>query len=110
MNNSTLDNLEYDEDEAVKYIRNYLSQEMKESLSDDDINYIIDIVYDFYDSKGLMNNETDESAIVEIDEEEMIAYIMKYAKKDQIRNFTTDEVTSIVQGELAYCESLGIFE
>lgn len=105
-----IDNIQYDEDDAVKYIRNYLPQEMKESLSDDDINYIIDIVYDFYDSKGLMNEDTDEDAVIEIDEDEMTTYIMKYATKDKIRNFTTEEITAIVQGELAYCESVGIFE
>ncbi|NDV68338.1 hypothetical protein [Dysgonomonas sp. 25] len=104
------DMLQYDEDDAVKYIRNYLSQEMKETLNDDDINYIIDIVYDFYDSKGLMDEQTDDDTIVEVDEDEMIAYILKNTKKDGARDFTAEEVTSIVQGELAYCESIGMFE
>lgn len=101
--------MEYDEDEAVKFIKNYIPQEIKEKYTNDDINYIIDIVYDFYESKGLME-ESDNSAIVEIDEDEMVAYVQKQTLKDKIKMFSADDITQIVQGELAYCESIGIFE
>lgn len=101
--------MEYDEDEAVKFIKNYIPQEIKEKYTNDDINYIIDIVYDFYESKGLME-ESDNSAIVEIDEDEMVAFVQKQTLKDKIKTFSADDITQIVQGELAYCESIGIFE
>lgn len=101
--------MEYDEDEAVKFIKNYIPQEIKEKYTNDDINYIIDIVYDFYESKGLME-ESDNCAIVEIDEDEMVAYVQKQTLKDKIKTFSADDITQIVQGELAYCESIGIFE
>lgn len=101
--------MEYDEDEAVKFIKNYIPQEIKEKYTNDDINYIIDIVYDFYESKGLME-ESDNSTIVEIDEDEMVAYVQKQTLKDKIKTFSADDITQIVQGELAYCESIGIFE
>lgn len=101
--------MEYDEDEAVKFIKNYIPQEIKDKYTNDDINYIIDIVYDFYESKGLME-ESDNSAIVEIDEDEMVAYVQKQTLKDKIKTFSADDITQIVQGELAYCESIGIFE
>lgn len=104
------DMLQYDEDDAVKYIQNYLPQEMKENISADDINYIVDIVYDFYESKGLLDEDIEENITVEIDEDEMMKYIMKCVKSDQYKKFADDEVMSIVQGELAYCDSLGIFE
>lgn len=104
------DMLQYDEEDAVKYIQNYLPQEMKGNVSADDINYIIDIVYDFYESKGLLDDDVEENVTVEIDEDEMMEYIMKCVKKDKYKKFTDDEIMSIVQGELAYCDSLGIFE
>ena len=50
------DLIQYDEDDAVKFIQNYLPQEMKGKYTNDEINYIIDIVYDFYDEKGFMEN------------------------------------------------------
>ena len=102
--------IEYDEDDAVKFIRNYLPQELKEKFTNDEINYIIDIIYDFYDNKGLISEDISEDDIVEIDEDELIQYVLKNTKKEKINEFTTEEITFIIQGELAYCESLNIFE
>lgn len=104
------DLIQYDEEDAVKFIQNYLPQEMKGKYTNDEINYIIDIVYDYYDEKGFMNDETDEESIVDIDEDEIIAYVLKNTKKDKINNFSSEEIAFIIQGELAYCDSLGIFE
>ena len=56
------DLIQYDEDDAVKYIQNYLPQEVKGKYSNDEINYIIDIVYEYYEEKGFMNDdESDEN-------------------------------------------------
>lgn len=104
------DLIQYDEEDAVKFIQNYLPQEMKGKYTNDEINYIIDIVYDYYDEKGFMNDETDEGAIVDIDEDEIIAYVLKNTKKDKINNFSSEDIAFIIQGELAYCDSIGIFE
>jgi hypothetical protein len=108
---SDKDLVQYDEDEAVKYIQNYLPQEIKGKYTNDEINYIIDIVYEFYDEKGFMDeNITDEDQMVNIDEDEIIAYVLKNTKKDKINDFLSEDIAFIIQGELAYCESIGIFE
>lgn len=103
---------EYDEDDAVKYIRNYLPTELKYKFSDDDINYVIDIVYDYYDSKGLLDDSAEEGTIIDIDEDEILSFITQNIKKDknQTTKFTKEEINFLLQGELAYCESIGIFE
>lgn len=100
----------YDEDDAVKFIQNSLPQEMKGTISDDEINYVVDVIYDFYEEKGFMNASVSEDTLVEIDEDEIISYVLKNAKKDKVRDFTEEEITFIVQGELEYCESLDMFE
>lgn len=104
------DLIQYDEDDAVKFIRNYLPQEVKDKYSDDDINYVIDIIYEFYDDKGLMDDDVSDDAIVDIDEDEMVAYVLKNTKKDKIKDFSEEDISFIIQGEIAYCESIGIFE
>ena len=48
------DELLYDEDDSVKFIQNYLPQELKGKFSNDDINYIVDLIYDFYESNGML--------------------------------------------------------
>lgn len=105
-----LDSVNYDEDDAIKFIQNYLPQEYKEKFSGDDINYVIDIMYDFYDEKGFMSPDTSDEELVELDEDELIEYVFKNTKKDKIVNFTQEEISFIVQGELQYCESIGMFD
>jgi len=102
----------YDDDEAVKFIRNYLPQELKEKFSDDDINYIIDLIYEFYESKGVFadNDDNDDDEFVEFDEDELIRFVIKNAQKDGVGKFKTDEIAFIVQGELDYCDSINLFE
>ncbi|MBD8347158.1 MULTISPECIES: hypothetical protein [unclassified Dysgonomonas] len=105
-----VDPIGYDEDDAVKYIQNYLPQELKGKFSNDEINYIIDIIYEFYEDKGLLDEGSPDDEIIDIDEDELTAFVLKNTKKDKLKDFTADEITFIIQGELAYCESIDIFE
>lgn len=100
----------YDEGEAVKFIQNYLPQEVKGKFSDDEINYIIDIIYEFYEDKGLLNEDASDEDVIDIDEDELVAFVLKNTKKDKLQDFTPEEITFIIQGELAYCETLDMFE
>jgi len=100
--------LEYDEDDSVKFIQNQLPEEMKGEFSADDINYIVDLIYEFYEVKGFFN-EDDESE-VEIDEEQLFEYVVKNVRKDKIREYSDEQVEAIISGELAYCDSLNVFE
>ena len=96
----------YDEDDAVKYIQNVLPQELKEKYSHDDIVYITDVVYDYYEQKGLFDDRDDEE--VEIDEDDIIAYARKCACKDGMK-IDDEDMPFLVRGELDYEESLGVF-
>ncbi|MDH6356511.1 hypothetical protein [Parabacteroides sp. PF5-9] len=107
---SDKDDFRYDEDDSVKFIQNYLPQEMKGKCSDDDINYIVDLIYDFYESRGYLSDDEDDEGDIEIDEDELIAYVVKNAQKDGVGKFEPEEVTFIVQGELAYCDSINMFD
>ena len=100
--------MEYDEDESVRFIQEHLPKSMKDAFSKDEINYVVDLIYDFYDDKGFLD-ESEESEVV-IDEAELIAYVIKNAHKDKVCTFTDEQIEAIVEGELAYCDSLHIFE
>ena len=100
--------MEYDEDESVKFIQKHLPEEMKNVFSDDEVNYIVDLIYEFYDEKGFLDENED--ADVEIDEEELLEYVIKNARKDNVGKYTDAQIEAIVAGELAYCDSLNLFE
>lgn len=95
------------EDNSIEFIRNFIPQELKEKFSDDDIETIEDLIYDFYEEKGYLDQEDGE---VDIDETEMIAYVLRCVREEGLSKFEDDDITFIVQGEIAYCESLGMFE
>jgi len=84
-----------------------LPQEMKEKFSDDDLDYIIDLIYEFYDNKGFLN---DDDTVVEVDLDELTEFVIKNAKKDQVGVYKEDEIKFIVDAEIAYCDTLGVFE
>ncbi|MDR1938295.1 MAG: hypothetical protein LBQ73_07345 [Tannerellaceae bacterium] len=96
--------LQYDEEESVKFIQNYLPQELKGKFSDDDILYLLDLAGEFYESKG------DVDSFDEDDDDELISYIIKNAKEDGVVSLESDAVSHILDGELGYCESINLFE
>ena len=106
---SEKDDFIYDEADSVKFIQNYLPQELKGKFSDDDINYIVDLIYEFYDSKGYMDMD-DDDIDVEIDEDELTEFVVKNALKDKVGKFEAEDIAFVVQGELAYCDSIHIFD
>ncbi|KGN73847.1 hypothetical protein HR11_05865 [Porphyromonas macacae] len=101
----------YDDAAAVAYVRNYISQDLKEKFDEDQILYLIDLIYDYYESRGLLElaNESDEE-FVEIDEDELLSYVLKNAQKDGMGKYEEDDIRQVVLGEMAYCESIGMYE
>ena len=87
-----------------------MPQELKGKFSNDDINYIVDLIYEFYESKGFLKEDSNEDAEVDIDEDELVDFVIKNAKRDGVGKFTAEEVTFIVQGEMEYCDSIHMFD
>ena len=99
--------LEYDDEAAIVFIQKKLPKEL--NISDDEIQYVLDVIYDFYESKGLLNEDTDEE--VEIVEEELLHYILKAVRKDEMdaEKLSEENVQLILDAEYEYSESLGVY-
>ena len=100
------DLLVYDEDDAVKFILSFIPAEAKERINDEKIEYVLDVVYEFYDENGLIDEDSTEEA--SIDEEEMFKFILKCSKKDKMQ-LSEDDIRVILDGEYEYGKSLGIY-
>ncbi len=104
-----MEELEYCEEEAIKFILNHLPAEIKKSIKNDDIEYVLDLIYDFYDEKGYLDEENDE--VVDIVENEMIEYVANRTVKDNLsEKLTEDVIAAIVDAEYEYSKSIGVFE
>lgn len=91
--------MEFNEDEAIKYIINALGDDYAHTDEDEILN-IIDIIWDYYDENGLLNidAEGDEDA----ESEDIIAYAKRVLAKDRNCPFNPDEIEKIVRAELEY--------
>ena len=47
---------------------------------------------------------------VDIIEDELTEYVITNARKNGFTRFDADDVSMVVQGELEYCDSIGMFE
>lgn len=106
MKNEEDDLLVYDEDDAVKFILEYLDSDGEGGIDETKIEYVLDVIYDYYDEKGLVEEDTAEEA--SIDEEDMFNFLMKSVKKDKIE-ITGDEIQLILDAEYEYGKSIGVY-
>ncbi|MGC9151890.1 MAG: hypothetical protein ACP5F6_09075 [Microbacter sp.] len=102
------DLLEFDDDKAIEFIIQYISDSLKSKLTADDVSYFLDIIYDYYESNGYIDENSVEEA--SIDEEAMMDFIMKAIRKDQIIRLTEDEVQQLLEAEYQYGKSIGIYD
>jgi len=106
--------LPYDDNESIKFIKSHLPESIRDKYDDDDIIYIVDLIYDFYDSKGFMDEDEDYSEddedSINFDEDELVDYVKTNALADGLGAYEADDIALIVQAELDYCESIGMFE
>ena len=105
MNESNM-GLAYDEDDAVEFIQSCMPKENKGLLSNDDIIYLVDLIYEYYEEKGYLNDDAEEEIEIEVDEEDLINYVYKHAKSANIKGLTVKVVEAVMEGELSYYESL----
>lgn len=94
---------EYDDEAAVKFIQNYLPQELKEKFDEDALYYILDVICEFYEKRDWLDDADEEK-----EERELIAFIIQQAKKDEIGEFSEEDIRLALIAEAAYSETLEI--
>ena len=101
---------EYNENEAIKFINNYLPQDIKGKYTDDDILIVIDTIFDYYESKGFFDIDSDDDAEEDLQVHDLIGYVKNQLLRDRDNSIDMDDVMPLVLGELEYEESLGMYE
>lgn len=96
---------EYDEDEAVAFIKQYISDKVTSVYDDDDILNVIDIVWDYYEEHDLLDVDDDES---EVNLDSLNEYAKKVLKKDSASAISLQDLPTIIEGEIAYEKSIGL--
>ena len=98
-----------DDEKTVEFIKNYLPQELKEKFEDDELYYFLDLIDEYYSESGILDAQPDNDGYVNIDLEEVVAYIVKEAKKDDMGEYDPEEILFVVQGEMEYGNSFCLY-
>ncbi|MDE6633787.1 MAG: hypothetical protein K2J96_00810 [Bacteroidaceae bacterium] len=91
---------------TVQFIRNYLPQELKERFSDELLFYFLDVIIEYYANSGILDAQPDKDGYIDIDIEAIADHLAKQARKDNMGEFSPEELRWIVEGEMEYAEGL----
>jgi hypothetical protein len=97
--------MEFDEQNAIKYIREHLPAEFADAYDDDEILNVIDIIFDYYEDNGLLDIDFDDDED-EVDADALVQYVVKMLKKDKASPIKPEHIQPIVLAELEYEQSL----
>lgn len=103
--------LQYDENEAIKFIRDYMPENIRDNYTDDEILNVLDMIWDYYEDNGYLEipaADTDEGLSSSPAADDLLKYVKKMLGKDKLAVVDSDDVHYIVEGELAYEKSIGL--
>lgn len=92
---------EYDEDEAVRLMSGAIAPN---TVSEDDIYQILDLIFDYYDENGELDIDADSDEDTDVDA--MTDFIAKYLKGKSETEISKEQIKLLVQAEIAYEDSL----
>ena len=95
-----------DDVRTVEFIKNYLPQELKETFSDEQLYYFLDVIIEYYTESGILETKPDEDGYIDIDIEAIANHLAKQASKDKMGDFSPEDLRWVVEGEMEYAESL----
>lgn len=96
-----------DDSKTVEFIKNYLPQDLKGKFSDEILFYFLDVIADYYMTNGVLEKQPDQDGFINIDQDEIVNYIIKVAKKDKMGDFNYNDILFIVEGEMEYAIQSG---
>lgn len=100
------DNLQYDEDLAIRFIRKEVGEEVSNQYSDDEILFVIDIIWDYYEREGFLKLNSMKTDNETLDEDALTDYVKKEIANDGKILMDPEDLDKIVKAELDYEESL----
>lgn len=94
-----------DDARTVEFIKAYLPQELKDKFTDEELYYFLDVIVEYYAESGVLDAAPDKDGYIEIDQEKIVDYVIRQARKDKMGEYAPEDLMWVVQGELEYGES-----
>ena len=101
------DLIEFDDTEAISFIMNTLTEEQRKRIDEEAVQYILDLICEYYDQNGLIEEDTVDEA--EIAEDDIFNFVLSLAAKEQVVALSDEDIRDILDGEYGYGVSIGIY-
>ena len=101
------DLIEFDDTEAISFIMNTLTEEQRKRIDEEAVQYILDLICEYYDQNGLIEEDTVDEA--EIAEDDIFNFVCSLARKEGVITISDDDIKTILDGEYKYGLSIGIY-
>lgn len=101
------DFIEVDDTECIKFILNYLPEDLKGKVSDDDIQYVLDLICEYYAENDLIEEDVVEEATIA--EEDMFNFILATIRREKVVEMDEYTLEVILDGEFEYGKTIGIY-
>ena len=101
------DLIEFDDTEAIRFIMNTLTEEQRKRIDEEAVQYILDLICEYYDQNGLIEEDTVDEA--EIAEDDIFNFVSSLAAKEQVVALSDEDIRDILDGEDGYGVSIGIY-
>ena len=89
---------EFDENDAIAFIRNYVPNAIKNKYSDDDILLLIDTMFDYFEKGDEDEILYDDDVVDENNINEIVNYVKKNLRKDPDNQIEVDDIKYLIVG------------
>lgn len=101
-----MENYVFDEDKALQFIREAVGPKISEKYSDDELLFVIDTIWDYYENNGFLSLDMDETEEEMLDTDDLTNYVKKEVANEEEIMMDPADINLIVKAELEYEESL----
>ena len=92
----------YDKDNAIAFIRKTLPENINALYDDDEILYVIDIIWEWYEKNGYLDLNSEVTKEEEHDLGRLSEYVKAQLKKNKEMVMDPADVDLIVKGDIEY--------
>lgn len=93
----------YNESEAIQFIHGNISEPLRKKYDTDDLAYILDFVYEYYES---IENEQSEGDTVNLPE--MLEFVNKSMEQSNLKLLEEKELEEVLVADNDYMDSIGL--
>lgn len=101
-------NYVFDEEKAIAFIRSAVGQKISEKYSDDELLFVIDTIWDYYENNGFLSLDMEETEEEILDPDALVEYVKKEVAAEEELVMDPSDIAAVVKAELEYEESLEI--